>query len=221
MTGHHPEHHHHDHAPISDDDGPMSRFELLETAIRELLIEKGLFSAADLHAQIDATDARNPAFGAKLVAKAWADPSFKTALIADPRGTLDTMGIPVGALAELQVVENTEDVHHVVVCTLCSCYPRMILGVPPAWYKSTAYRARVVKDPRGVLREFGVDVPESRPVRVLDSTADLRFLVIPRRPAGTEDLDEADLAGLVTRDSMIGTGHAISPAPSTPAKETP
>ena len=114
----------------------------------------------------------------------------------------------VGAIAELCVVENTDDLHHVVVCTLCSCYPRMILGVPPAWYKSTAYRSRVVRDPRGVLAEFGVDVPDTTAVRVLDSTADLRFLVIPKRPAGTETLDEEALAELVTRDSMIGTGLA-------------
>ena len=203
--------HHHDHAPISDQDGPISRYELLETAIRELLIEKGLFSAADLHAQIDATESRNPALGADLVAKAWSDPGFKANLIDDPRATLGEMGIDVGAIAELQVVENTDDLHHVVVCTLCSCYPRMILGVPPAWYKSTAYRSRVVKDPRGVLQEFGVELTDTTKVRVLDSTADLRFLVIPRRPPGTEELDEAALAQLVTRDSMIGTAEALHP----------
>lgn len=203
--------HDHDHAPISDDAGPVSRFELLEAAIRELLIEKGLFSASDIQAQIDATESRNPALGAGLVARAWSDPSFKDSLIGDPRATLGEIGIDVGAIAELQVVENTEDLHHVVVCTLCSCYPRMILGVPPAWYKSTAYRGRVVRDPRSVLREFGVDLPDSTKVRVLDSTADLRFLVIPRRPPGTEGLDEAALAKLVTRDSMIGTGEALGP----------
>lgn len=203
--------HHHDHAPISDQDGPISRYELLETAIRELLIEKGLFSAADLHAQIDATESRNPALGADLVAKAWSDPGFKANLIDDPRATLGEMGIDVGAIAELQVVENTDDLHHVVVCTLCSCYPRMILGVPPAWYKSTAYRSRVVKDPRGVLQEFGLELTDTTKVRVLDSTADLRFLVIPRRPPGTEELDEAALAQLVTRDSMIGTAEALDP----------
>ena len=207
----HDHHHDHDHAPISDQDGPISRYELLETAIRELLIEKGLFSAADLHAQIDATESRNPALGADLVAKAWSDPGFKANLIDDPRATLSEMGIDVGAIAELQVVENTDDLHHVVVCTLCSCYPRMILGVPPAWYKSTAYRSRVVKDPRGVLQEFGVELTDTTKVRVLDSTADLRFLVIPRRPPGTEELDEAALAQLVTRDSMIGTAEALGP----------
>ena len=212
MSTHDHDHHHdHDHAPISDQDGPISRYELLETAIRELLIEKGLFSAADLHAQIDATESRNPALGADLVAKAWSDPGFKANLIDDPRATLGEMGIDVGAIAELQVVENTDDLHHVVVCTLCSCYPRMILGVPPAWYKSTAYRSRVVKDPRGVLQEFGVELTDTTKVRVLDSTADLRFLVIPRRPPGTEGLDEAALAQLVTRDSMIGTAEALGP----------
>ena len=212
MSTHDHDHHHdHDHAPISDQDGPISRYELLETAIRELLIEKGLFSAADLHAQIDATESRNPALGADLVAKAWSDPGFKANLIDDPRATLGEMGIDVGAIAELQVVENTDDLHHVVVCTLCSCYPRMILGVPPAWYKSTAYRSRVVKDPRGVLQEFGLELTDTTKVRVLDSTADLRFLVIPRRPPGTEGLDEAALAQLVTRDSMIGTAEALGP----------
>ena len=212
MSTHNHDHHHdHDHAPISDQDGPISRYELLETAIRELLIEKGLFSAADLHAQIDATESRNPALGADLVAKAWSDPGFKANLIDDPRATLGEMGIDVGAIAELQVVENTDDLHHVVVCTLCSCYPRMILGVPPAWYKSTAYRSRVVKDPRGVLQEFGLELTDTTKVRVLDSTADLRFLVIPRRPPGTDGLDEAALAQLVTRDSMIGTAEALGP----------
>ena len=214
MSTHDHDHQHdhdHDHAPISDQDGPISRFELLETAIRELLIEKELFSAADLHAQIDATESRNPALGADLVAKAWSNPEFKANLIEDPRATLGEMGIDVGAIAELQVVENTENLHHVVVCTLCSCYPRMILGVPPAWYKSTAYRSRVVKDPRGVLQEFGVDLADTTKVRVLDSTADLRFLVIPRRPPGTDELDEAALAELVTRDSMIGTAEALDP----------
>ena len=214
MSTHDHDHHHdhdHDHAPISDQDGPISRYELLETAIRELLIEKGLFSAADLHAQIDATESRNPALGADLVAKAWSDPAFKANLIDDPRATLGEIGIDVGAIAELQVVENTDDLHHVVVCTLCSCYPRMILGVPPAWYKSTAYRSRVVKNPRGVLQEFGLELTDTTKVRVLDSTADLRFLVIPRRPPGTEELDEAALAQLVTRDSMIGTAEALDP----------
>ncbi len=203
--------HDHDHAPISDDSGPVSRFELLETAIRELLVEKGLFSPADIHAQIEATESRDPALGADLVARAWVDPGFKAQLIDNPRKTLGDMGIEVGGLAELQVVENTEDLHHVVVCTLCSCYPRMILGVPPAWYKSTAYRSRVVRDPRGVLHEFGIALPETTTVRVLDSTADLRFLVIPRRPSGTEGLDQSSLAQLVTRDSMIGTGEALDP----------
>ena len=212
MSTHDHDHHHdHDHAPISDQDGPISRYELLEAAIRELLTEKGLFSAADLHAQIDATESRNPALGADLVAKAWVDPAFKANLIDDPRATLGEMGIDVGAIAELQVVENTDDLHHVVVCTLCSCYPRMILGVPPAWYKSTAYRSRVVKDPRGVLQEFGLELTDTTKVRVLDSTADLRFLVIPRRPPGTDGLDEAALAQLVTRDSMIGTAEALDP----------
>ena len=205
------DHHHghdgdHDHAPIVDPDRPVSEYEVLEQAVRELLIEKGVITAQEVHSQIDATDSRNPALGAKIIAKAWADPDFKARLIADARTALRSMDIETGNLAELTVVENTPDLHHVVVCTLCSCYPRMILGVPPAWYKSTAYRSRVVSEPRAVLHEFGVDLPDHAEVRVLDSTADMRFLVIPQRPSGTDHASEAELAELVTRDSMIGTG---------------
>jgi len=204
--------HDHDHAPIVDPDRPVSEYEVLEQAVRELLIEKGVITAQEVHAQIDATDSRNPALGAKIVARAWADPEFKAHLLADARSALGTMDIDTGNLAELTVVENTPDVHHVVVCTLCSCYPRMILGIPPAWYKSTAYRSRVVAEPRAVLHEFGVELSDKAEVRVLDSTADMRFLVIPQRPHGTEHATETQLSELVTRDCMIGTGLPRQPS---------
>ncbi len=203
------DHHHdhdHDHAPIVEETGEVSEYEVLETAIRELLIEKGVLTAADVHAQIDFMDSRGEALGAKVIARAWADEAFRARLLADARSAVGEMDIDVGQIAELVAVQNTDRLHHVVTCTLCSCYPRMVLGVPPAWYKSTAYRARVVADPRGVLAEFGVDLPPDTSVKVLDSTADMRYLVIPVRPAGTEGWPEADLARLVTRDSMIGTG---------------
>ena len=215
MTAHthgHPHDHDHDHAPIVDPDRPVNEYEVLEQAVRELLIEKGLISANDVHSQIDATDSRNPALGAKIIAKAGTDPSFKARLLADARSALKEMDIETGNLAELTVVENTPDLHHVVVCTLCSCYPRMILGIPPAWYKSTAYRSRIVAEPREVLREFGTELPDQTEVRVHDSTADMRYLVIPQRPAGTDHASEVELAGLVTRDAMIGTGHPKRPS---------
>lgn len=215
MTAHthgHPHDHDHDHAPIVDPDRPVNEYEVLEQAVRELLIEKGLISANDVHSQIDATDSRNPALGAKIIAKAWTDPSFKARLLADAHSALKEMDIETGNLAELTVVENTPDLHHVVVCTLCSCYPRMILGIPPAWYKSTAYRSRIVAEPREVLREFGTELPDQTEVRVHDSTADMRYLVIPQRPAGTDHASEVELAGLVTRDAMIGTGHPKRPS---------
>ena len=214
---HHPhDHSHDDHAPIAEAEDPVSRFEILEMALRELLIEKGMIAATDIPAQIERTESRSPALGARIVARAWTDPDFRDRLRADPRGTLAAeMGIDTGDLAELAVVENSDDTHNVVVCTLCSCYPRMILEAPPTWYKSTAYRARVVRAPRGVLREFGLDLPADTRVQVHDSTADLRYLVIPRRPAGTEGWPAEDLAALVTRDSMVGTGLPLTPGETT------
>jgi nitrile hydratase subunit alpha len=202
--------HHHDHgdahAPRKDHDaGPMSAYEVLEEAMRLLLIEKGILTEAEINAQIDLLDSRTPALGAKVIAKAWTDPAFKQRLVADTRATLMELGIDIGAVAEFAVVENTAKVHNLVTCTLCSCYPKLLLGVPPAWYKSSAYRARSVSDPRGVLKEFGLSVPATTEVRVHDSTADLRYVVIPARPSGTETWDEAKLASIVTRDCMIGT----------------
>jgi nitrile hydratase subunit alpha len=183
-------------------------------AIRDLLLEKGVLSDKDIQSQIDYQEARSPANGAKLVARAWVDPAFKTRFIADPKAACAEMGIDASALNEFVVLENTKHVRHMVVCTLCSCYPRPILGRPPDWYKSLNYRQRSVIDPRGVMRDFGLDLPADVEVRVHDSTADIRYLVLPLRPEGTEGWSETDLAKLVTRDSMIGAMDALPAIPS-------
>lgn len=209
-------HDHHDHLSPSghpyraDDDHPLTYWQQMEIAIREILIEKGVTTAAEINAQIDAMDARNPANGAAVVARAWSDPAFRDALMADGSAASASMGFDIGPM-KLIAVENTADVHNIIVCTLCSCYPRNLLGLPPDWYKSRAYRSRTVKEPRKVLSEFGVTLSHDVTVRVHDSTADMRYIVIPARPAGTEDWSEDDLAQLVTRDSMIGTGLPKSP----------
>ncbi len=222
-------HHHHDHAhdhdhdhdhdhahphspPAPDDDDGYDRYEvLLQTAIRELLDEKGIITTDELHRQINYQDSLTPAIGGKIVAKAWVDPEFKKKLLADPLETINaSFELDITTPLDLVVLENTPTVHNVVVCTLCSCYPRMLLGIPPAWYKSIDYRSRVVVEPRKVLAEFGTHIPEEVEVRVSDSTADLRFLVLPSRPAGTEGMSEAELAALVTRDSMIGTSLPLT-----------
>jgi len=198
--------HDHAHPPQKDHDaGEMSAYELLEEAVRTLLVEKGVLTEREIAAQIDLMDSRTPALGAKVVAKAWTDPAFKKRLLNDTRSALAELGIDIGSLADYRTVENTAKVHNVVVCTLCSCYPKFLLGIPPAWYKSLAYRARVVRDPRSVLAEFGVVPKAGVEVRVHDSTAELRYLVLPMRPKGTEGWSEAELASLVTRDCMIGT----------------
>ena len=193
-------------------DQPMSEVALRSVAIEALLAEKGLLTADQVQQQVNLMDGRTPADGARVVARAWVDAEFKACLLADSRAALAEMGIEIPAeTPHLTVVENTADMHHLVVCTLCSCYPRMLLGRPPDWYKSLAYRARAVRDPRGVMAEFGSQPPADVEVRVLDSTADLRYLVLPRRPAGTEGMSEEELAGLVTRDSMIGVTGALTP----------
>jgi nitrile hydratase len=184
-------------------------------AIRDLLLEKGVITEKDIQSQIDYQEARSPANGAKIVARAWQDPAFKERLIADPKAACAELGIDATALNEFVVLENTEKVRHMVVCTLCSCYPRPILGRPPDWYKSFNYRQRSVNDPRGVMREFGLVLPDDVEVRVHDSTADIRYLVLPVRPKGTEGLSEAELAQLVTRDSMIGVMDALPKLPET------
>ena len=209
-------HDHHDHLSPSghpyrpNDDHPLTYWQQMEIAVRELLIEKSVTTAAEISAQIDAMDARSPANGAAVVARSWTDPAFRTALFDDASQAAREMGFDIGPL-RLIALENTVDVHNVVVCTLCSCYPRDLLGLPPDWYKSRAYRSRTVKEPRKVLAEFGLVLPDSTTVRVHDSTADMRYIVIPHRPAGTEGWSAEALADLVTRDSMIGTGRAKSP----------
>ena len=209
----HDDHDHgHPHAPRKDhDSGPVSAYEMLEEAVRTLLVEKGVLTPQEIAASVDLMDSRTPALGAKVVARAWVDPAFRRLLLADTRAALLQMGVDIGAAPEFATVENSPRVHNVIVCTLCSCYPKMLIGIPPAWYKSLAYRSRTVTDPRGVLAEFGVEVPGDVEVRVHDSTADLRYLVLPMRPKGTRAWSEADLAALVTRDCLIGTAIPVAP----------
>lgn len=212
-------HDHHDHEGLSpsghpyrpDDDAPLTRFQIMEIALRELLVEKGVMTRAEIMEQVARMDARSPALGARVVARAWTDPAFRARLLADGSAACREMGIEVEAM-KLVVVENTAAVHNLVVCTLCSCYPRNLLGLPPDWYKTRAYRARAVREPRRVLAEFGTTLPEGVRVQVHDSTADMRYLVLPRRPDGTEGWDENRLAALVTRDSMIGVSLPKAPA---------
>jgi nitrile hydratase len=175
----------------------------MQAAVEELLILKGVVTATEVDRQVEAMASRSPERGARLVAHAWVDPAFKARALADGAAAAEELGLEVGPL-RLIVVENTPDVHNVIVCTLCSCYPRMLLGIPPEWYKSRAYRSRVVRDPRTVLAEFGTQVPEGVRIRVHDSTADMRYIVLPMRPAGTEGWSEERLAALVTRDSLVG-----------------
>ena len=202
------DHHDKPHAP----DHPMTEFEWRVEAVQALLIENGILAADEVRRQVEEMDDRSPALGAKVIARAWVDPAFKARLLADARSAILELGIDFRQEAALVAVENAAKVHHVVVCTLCSCYPRGLLGYPPDWYKSLNYRSRVVVEPRNVLREFGLELPTDVEVRVLDSTADMRYLVIPVRPAGTEGKSEEELADLVTRDSMIGVAQARIPA---------
>jgi nitrile hydratase subunit alpha len=186
---------------------PLTYFQLMEVSLRELLVEKGVVSDAEVDAAAADMKSRGPERGARVVARAWTDPAYKARLLADGSAACEELGLDVPAL-RLVVVENTPEVHNVIVCTLCSCYPRMLLGLPPDWYKSREYRSRVVREPRAVLAEFGTRVPDGVAVRVHDSTADMRYLVLPLRPAGTEGWSEERLARLVTRDSMIGVAPA-------------
>jgi nitrile hydratase len=204
---HHHEHesgHSHHHGPKAPDhDDGLTYFRAMEIALRELLIAKGVFTADDVRGAVEAMDSRVPENGARLVARAWCDPAYKARLLADGSAAAREMGFDVGTL-RLMVIENTPAVHNLVVCTLCSCYPRMLIGLPPAWYKSPAYRSRAVREPRAVLREFGTHIPDHVEVRVHDSTADMRYIILPLRPAGTDGWTEEQLVPLVTRDSLIG-----------------
>ena len=173
-------------------------------AIEALLLEKGVLTEPEIQDRIAYMEARSPANGARLVARAWVDPEFKERLLSDTKGTAQELGIDASGPVEFVVVENTPAVHNLIVCTLCSCYPRAILGRPPDWYKSFEYRSRAVREPHAVMREFGFEPPEGVEVAVHDSTADIRYMVLPMRPPGTEDLNEEQLAELVTRDSLIG-----------------
>ena len=200
------DHHHHDQTFQPDHDtGPASPYEVMEHAIRELLIEKGVLTNAEIAGHIDKLATRGETLGAHVTARAWTDPDFKQRYIADTRATLLELDIDIGEMAEYRVVENTSDVHNVIVCTLCSCYPKMLLGYPPSWYKSVTYRSRTVREPRVVLEEFGVTLPDNVEVRVHDSTADLRYIVLPMQPSGTEGWSQDRLVAKVSRDCLIGT----------------
>jgi nitrile hydratase subunit alpha len=191
--------HHHDHQAVPSD------LALRVKALESLLVEKGLVDRAALDAIVDAYETKiGPRNGARVVARAWVDPEYKRRLLTDATAAIAELGYAGGQGEDMVVLENTPTVHNVIVCTLCSCYPWPVLGLPPVWYKSAAYRSRAVIDPRGVLREFGLVLPEHVEVHVWDSTAELRYMVLPERPAGTAQMTEDQLAGLVTRDAMVG-----------------
>ena len=182
---------------------PYSYFQLMEVSLRELLVEKGVLTEAQIADAVEDMRERSPERGARVVARAWVSDPFRKRLLEDGTRACEELGLDVPAL-RLVVVENTPQTHNMIVCTLCSCYPRMLLGIPPDWYKSRNYRSRAVREPRAVLSEFGLFLSEQTAIRVHDSTADMRYLVLPMRPKGTEGWDEARLAGIVSRDSMIG-----------------
>jgi len=197
--------HHHPHAMTSP-------YAARIRAIEALLVEKGVLTEPEVQDRISYMESRSPANGARLVARAWTDPDFKERLLSDAKGAALELGIDPTHPAEFLVVENTPEVHNLIVCTLCSCYPRAVLGRPPDWYKSFAYRSRAVREPRAVLREFGFEPPEGVEVAVHDSTADVRYMVLPMRPPETESMGEEELAGLVTRDCLVGAGVPRAPA---------
>jgi nitrile hydratase len=197
----------HDH-PHEEPQHERSPWAARIRAIEELLVEEGVFTKEEVKAHVEYMESRTYENGARLVARAWVDPAFKKRLLSDTKAAAAELGIDATGPIEFVTVENTDEVHNVIVCTLCSCYPRAILGRPPDWYKSFAYRSRVVVEPREVLREFGLELPEDKRIAVHDSSADIRYLVLPQRPEGTKGLDEGELAALVTRDSLIGTDVA-------------
>jgi nitrile hydratase len=213
MSGHDHDHDHHDHSHHDHDHGSeLSETQLRVRALETILTEKGYVDPKALDAVIEAFETKvGPHNGAQVVARAWVDPAFKQALIKDATTAIATLGMFDRVSEHVVAVENTPKLHNIVVCTLCSCYPWDLLGLPPTWYKSAPYRSRTVIDPRGVLKDFGVSLPAETEIRVWDSTAETRFLVVPMRPAGTEGWSEERLATLVTRNSMIGTGQALPP----------
>jgi nitrile hydratase len=201
----------HRHPPLRpDQDDTITYWRAMEIAVRGLLIEKSILSADEVRRAVEDMDSRTPLQGARIVAKAWTDPEFRRLLLSDGNAACEALGME-GGIYRLVVVENTDDVHNVIVCTLCSCYPRWLLGLPPDWYKSRNYRSRVINEPRDVLSEFGTQIAGDVVVRVHDSTADMRYLVLPKRPPGTDGWPEDKLAALVTRDSMIGVAFATTP----------
>lgn len=198
-------------------DAELGHYARRVQALEALLTEKGICTQGEIQRAVEETEARSPADGARVVARAWVDSEFKARLLANAKAAVAELGYEAAAdLPDLVVAENTDKQHHLVVCTLCSCYPTWLLGRPPDWYKSLTYRSRAVVDPRGVTREFGLELEPNVEVRVLDSTADIRYLVLPQRPDGTEGLSEEELARLVTRDSMVGVSnpHVPEPAPA-------
>ncbi len=206
-----PADHSHPHSFQDDHPEPETYHQLLGLALHEVLVDKGIYTIDELRSKVAGIEGITPeTHGAQVVARAWVDSEFKEALLNDGYAAIKSMNLNPG-YAEITILENTPDVHNVVVCTLCSCYPRSLLGRPPAWYKSKSYRARVVRDPRSVLTEFGTSIPDDQDVRVHDSTAELRYLVLPMRPEGTDEWKQSDLARLVTRDSMIGVARATAP----------
>jgi nitrile hydratase len=205
----HDHHHDHPHAPVTTEGEPAVAARV--RALADLLLEKGVLDREEIRRRVDWLVSRSPADGARLVARAWVDDAFRERLLQDARAAAVELDLDPGPSPVVVALENTADVHHLVVCTLCSCYPKALLGPPPDWYKSLPYRSRAVSDPRGVLREFGVELEAGTEVRVVDSTADVRYLVLPRRPEGTDGLDEAALGELVTRDSMIGVAQPAVP----------
>ena len=197
----------HDH-PHEEPQHERSPWAARIRAIEELLVEEGVFTKEEVKAQVEYMESRTYENGARLVARAWVDPAFKKRLLSDTKAAAAELDIDATGPIEFVTVENTDEVHNVIVCTLCSCYPRAILGRPPDWYKSFAYRSRIVVEPREVLREFGLELPEDKRIAVHDSSADIRYLVLPQRPGGTEGMDEDELAALVTRDSLVGADVA-------------
>ncbi len=200
------------HTPAPDAGDPKpGYYEIMETSVRELLVEKQLIGADEIRRMLEVMDTRTPALGAKLVARAWVDSEFRARLLANGRAACEELGIDFFEDTQLIVLENTDKVHNLICCTLCSCYPREILGLPPDWYKQKPYRARAVKEPRSLLAELGTVIPKDVEIRVSDSTSIVRYLVLPQRPEGTENWSEEQLSSLVTRDAMIGVVRDIAP----------